>query len=137
MNAPVIKALCRRIEDRYGSNRAVALAAGVQPSVWSAYVDDTKPTCTIPFGRLLIVANAEERAAFAELLVDAREAPPPGDLLAEASEVTEDAAELQRHVRLAVREGQVTPRSARGIISEALQVRREVDDVIRLAERAA
>ena len=136
MNAAVIKALCRRIEDRYGSNRAVAIAAGVQPSVWSAYVDDAKPTCTIPFGRLLIVANADERAAFAELLTGPVETP-PGDLCSEASDLTEAAATLQHDVRLATRDGVVTPRAARAILGEALQVRHEVDDVIRLAERAA
>ena len=136
MNAAVIKALCRRIEDRYGSNRAVAIAAGVQASVWSDYCSDTKPTCTIPFGRLLTVANAEERAAFAELLVGAAE-PPPGDLCNEASEVTESGAGLQRTVRLAAADGEVTPREARTILASALQVRSEVDDVIRLAERAA
>ncbi len=136
MNAAVIKALSRRIEDRYGSNRAVALAAGVQPSVWSAYVSDDHPNSTIPFGRLLTVANAEERAAFAELLLG--ETPiPPGDMVCEASEITEGAANLQRRVRVAASHGTITRREARGIVSEALAVKAEVEDVIRLAERAA
>lgn len=136
MNVAVIKALTRRIEDRYGSNRLASIAAGVQPSVWSNYASDEHPTATIPFGRLLMVANDEERAAFAELLLGERDVP-VGDLICEASEITEGAANLQRTVRLAAADNVINRREAREIVSQALAVKAECEDVIRLAERAA
>lgn len=135
MNSAVIKALTRRIEDRMGSGRKAAIAAGVQPSVWSGYVSDDHPQLTIPFGRLLLVANAEERRAFAELLVSDPDGP-DGDLDCEAQEVTEDAAELQHRVRHAKAEG-LSRRAAREIVKDALHLRAEVDHVINLAERRA
>ena len=136
MKVAVVKALTRRIEDRYGSNRLAALAASVSPSVWSDYCNDDKPTCSIPFGRLLMVANADERAAFAELLTGAGECP-PGDLACAAMDAAEGGVRLQSFVRVAASDGVVTPREARAIVSEALDERSRLDRVIRLAERAA
>lgn len=136
MKVAVVKALCRRIEDRYGSNRFAAIAAGVSPSVWSDYCNDDKPTCTIPFGRLLMVANAEERVAFAELLTEATDCP-PGDLACAAIEAAEGGVGLNRTVRLAVADGTITPREAREIVREGVAEKARLDRVIRLAERAA
>ena len=136
MKVAVVKALTRRIENRIGSNRLAALAAGVQPSVWSGYVNDDKPECTIPIGRLLDIATPDELAAFAELLTGAGECP-PGDLACAAMDAAEGGVRLQSFVRVAASDGVVTPREARAIVSEALDERSRLDRVIRLAERAA
>ena len=136
MNVAVIKALTRRIQVRFGSNAAAATAAGVQASVWSDYCSDAKPTITIPFHRLLEIATPEERRAFADVLLDGEDAD-RGCLATEASEATEAAADLQRTVRLATADGELTPREARSIVDQALNVQAQAADVIRLAGRRA
>lgn len=96
----LVKALCRRIEERYGSGKAAAFAANVSAGVWSQYCSDDHPDITISFGRIRQVANASERAAFAALLLDGDEGP-PGALATEVAEATEAAALLQGEARRA------------------------------------
>lgn len=108
--AMLIKALCRRIEERYGSGKAAAFAANVSAGVWSQYCSDDHPDTTIPFHRIRYVANASERAAFAALLLDGDE-PAPGSLRDETAEATEAAARLQGEARQAG--DNVTPLKAR------------------------
>lgn len=129
MSVPVIKAICRGIEERMGSGKRAALAAGVSGGLWSQYCSDEHPTITIPVHRLLVVANAEERRSIASLFSgdDAQEC---ADLLDEASELTEGAAELQALVRRAVSDGKVTPLERRRIREKALSVRGDAEDVL-------
>lgn len=131
MNSLVVKALCRRIEARYGSNRAAAIAADVSPGVWSNYCSDEHPDTTIPFHRLLLAANASERRAFASLLAE-DSATIAADLLTEACEVGEAGVDLQRAVRAAIADGKVTPLEQRRLRDHALEVKAQADDVIRL-----
>jgi hypothetical protein len=108
----LIKALCRRIEARYGSGKAAAFAANVSPGVWSQYCSDDHPDTTIGFHRIRLVANASERAAFAALLLDGDE-PAPGSLATETSEATEAAALFQSEARQAGEN--ITPLKARSL----------------------
>lgn len=130
MSIPVIKAITHRIRIRMGSTENAALAAGVSKSVWSDYENPDKPETSIPFHRLIAVANGDERRAFAALLtgVDARTAL---DAVDEACEATEAAVALQGAVRLAAKDGEICERDRRDIRDRALAVRSEVDDVLR------
>lgn len=130
MNALVVKALCRRIEARYGSNRAAAIAAGVSGGVWSNYCSDDHPDTTIPFHRLMTMANAAERQAFADLLTG-EDVPTPADLMSEAYETTESAAELQRITRQASLDGKITPLERRQIREKAIEVQAQAADVLK------
>lgn len=129
MSALVVKAICRRIEARYGSNRNAALAAGVSGGVWSNYCSDDQPDTTIPFHRLLLVADTAEKAAFMALL-QGEAGPPPAALMTEAAETTEKSAEMQGAVRAAIADGKVTNLEARRIRDLALQVQADAGDVI-------
>lgn len=131
MNSLVIKALCRRIEARYGSNRATAIAADVSPGVWSNYCSDEHPETTIPFHRLLLVANAAERKAFAGLLMT-DEAAAAADLLTEACEVGEAGIDLQRVAREVAADGVVSLSERRRVRERALEVKAQADDVLRI-----
>lgn len=131
MNSLVVKAICKRIEARYGSGRAAAIAADVTPGVWSTYCSDDHPDTTIPFHRLLLVANGAERAAFASLLVT-DEQRVAADLVAEACEVGESGVDLQRLVREVAADGRVTPLEARRVRERALEVQAQAGDVLRL-----
>lgn len=108
----LVKALCRRIEARYGSGKAAAFAANVSAGVWSQYCSDDHPDITISFGRIRLVANASERAAFAALLLDVDEGP-VGALSTEVAEATEAAALLQGEARRAGEN--ITPIKARDL----------------------
>lgn len=129
MSAHVIKAICRRIEARMGGGKNAALAAGVSGGLWSQYCSGDHPTITIPVHRLLEIAEGDERRAVASLFSD-DDAATAADLLNEASELTESAAELQKLVREAVADGKVTPLESRRIREKALAVRAEADDVL-------
>ena len=129
MSALVIKAICRRITKRYGSNANAAMAADVTPGVWSTYCSDDHPEITIPFHRLLIVANAAEKEAFARLLLGG-EQPPPADVLNEAGETVETAADLHKLVREAARDGVLTPLERKAIRGAALTVVAEASEVM-------
>lgn len=129
MSVPVIKAICRRIEARMGSGKNAALAAGVSGGLWSQYVSDEHPTITIPVHRLLDIAAGDERAAIVSLFTGEDQGE-IDDLMTEASEVTEGAAELQGIIRLAAADGKLTPNERRKIREKALQVRSDADDVL-------
>lgn len=129
MSVPVIKAICRRIEARMGGGKNAALAAGVSGGLWSQYCSGDHPTITIPVHRLLEIAEGDERRAIASLFTEEGEVE-VADLLNEAGEAVEGAAELQKLVRLAAADGVVTPLERRRIREKALQVRSEVDDVL-------
>ncbi|RZJ46269.1 MAG: hypothetical protein EON87_05240 [Brevundimonas sp.] len=130
MSSPVIKAICRRIESRMGGGKNAALAAGVSGGLWSQYCSDEHPTITIPTHRLLEIAAGDERRAIASLFTD-EEQELVNDLVSEASEVTEGAAELQGIVRLAAADGKLTLNERRRIREKALQVRSDADDVLK------
>ena len=132
MSVPVIKAICRRIEQRMGSGKNAALAANVSGGLWSQYCSDEHPTITIPVHRLLEIAAGDERKAIASLFSD-DDGASGLDLLDEASDLTEGAAELQGMVRRAVSDGKVTPLELRRIREKALDVRGEVEDVLQVA----
>lgn len=131
MNTLVIKAICRRIEARYGSNRLAAIAADVSGGVWSNYCSDDHPETTIPLHRLFLVANAEERAIFAKLLMG-EEYDAPECVETEAQETTEAAAEMQKVVRILKKDG-LTPRDRKIIRQHGLAVQEQAADVIRAA----
>lgn len=130
MSVPVIKTICRRIEARMGGGKNAALAAGVSGGLWSQYCSEEHPTITIPVHRLLEIAAGDERKAIASLFTGEDEEH-AADLLTEASEVTEGAAELQGIVRLAAADGKITPLERRRIREKALQVRADAEDVLR------
>ena len=132
MSVAVIKAICRRIETRMGGNRNAALAAGISGGLWSQYCSDEHPTITIPVHRLLEIAAGDERKAVASLFTG-DDAEGSADLLEEASELTEGAAELQGLIRRAVADGSVTRLERRRIREKALAVRAEAEDVIEAA----
>lgn len=134
-NSLVIKSICRRIEDRFGSGKAAAMAAGVTAGVWSNYVSDDHPDTTIPFHRVFFVANASERAQLAALLIG-EDAPPPRSLLTEASETVEAAADMHRAARLATEDGKITRLEGRVIRAKAVAVQAEAADVIRAIDAA-
>ena len=131
-----IKAICRRIEDRYGSGKSAAAAAGVSPGVWSTYCSDSHPDVTIPLHRIPYVANASERAAFAALILG-DDFPPTGgsNLREEACEATEAAASVQRAARDLGENP--TPLRARAFRDAAAGALIEVMDVVRAAPGAA
>lgn len=129
MSVPVIKAICRRIEARMGGGKNAALAAGVSGALWSQYCSGEHPTVTIPVHRLLEIAEGDERRAVAALFSDEGEGQ-AADLLTEAGEAVESAADLHKMVRLAAADGKVTPLERRRIREQALAVRAEVDDVL-------
>lgn len=131
MDSLVVKALCRRIRDRYGSNEKAALAAGVTGGVFSGYCSDEHPDTTIPFHRLLLIANGPERQAFSTLLLG-DEAALAADLLTEACEVGEAGIDLQRAAREAVADGKLTPLERRRLRDGALEVQAQAADVLRL-----
>lgn len=129
MSVPVIKALTRRIRLRYGSTVEAALAAECSPGLWSHYENDDHPDKTIPIPRFLKVANAAEKRVMIELLsIDLP--PEPGCAVTEASEATEAVAALQRTVRLAAVDGDITPNEAREIVRDSMAAKSEIDDVI-------
>lgn len=130
MTVPVIKAITKRIRLRYGSTEAAATAASVSPGVWSGYENADKPETTIPLGRLLDMSlNADERRAIAALFTDADDKAVT-DLLDEAGEATEAAANVQSMVRLAAKDGQITEAEARRIRAAALNAKAQMDDVL-------
>lgn len=137
----VVKALCRRIEDRYGSGKLAAIAAGVSAGVWSQYCSDAPQNAeiTIPFGRVLMVANDAERELFIELLRGGRSGgPPDGTLLTETFGTTEASADLQQFVREAEADGVITPLERRQGREKALTVAAHAHGVIaHLDQRAA
>lgn len=136
----VIKALCQQIERRYGSGKDAALVARISPGVWSQYCSDAPQNAdiTIPFGRLLMVANTTERFLFAQLLLDGgADNEPTGDLLEEAQEVTEAAADLQHDVREFRRAGPLTPARKAALRSKAATLLKEGADVIVQLDRAS
>lgn len=135
MNALVVKALCRRIQTRYGSNAAAAMAAGVVQSQWSYYCSDDHPDTTIPFHRLLLVANAAERRIFADLLLG-DEGGPTGHVLMEAVEASLDGADVLREAQEAASDGVVTPLEGRRLRERAINAKASLDDVIRAADEA-
>lgn len=135
----VIKALCQQIERRYGAGKDAALVARVSPGVWSQYCSDAPQNAdiTIPFGRLLMVANTAEKLLFAQLLLDSDPGDEPtGDLLTEAQEATEAAADLQHDVREFRRAGPLTPARKAAIRSKAAALLKEGADVIVRLDRA-
>lgn len=129
MSTPVIKAITKRIRLRLGSSENAALAAGVCKSVWSDYENADKPESSIPFHRLLAVANSEERKAFATLLMDG-EGAMAMDVVMEALEATETVVDLQGIVRRAAKDGNICERDKRTIRDKALEARAQVDDVL-------
>ena len=135
MTTPVIKALTRRIRQRYGSTANAAAAAEVSPSVWSNYENDEHAS-TIPVGRFLIVANVSEKASLASILLSDGDIP-PGCAITDSAETTEAAAELQREVRQALDDGKVTRLEARQIIRKAMAVKDNARDVIASVRGAA
>lgn len=129
MSTPVIKAITRRVRMRFGSTENAALAAGVSKSVWSDYENADKPESSIPFHRLMAVTNAEERKAFATLLVGG-DCSLATDVMAEAFEATESVAEMQSLVRRAAKDGVICENDKRAIRHKALEARAQVDDVL-------
>lgn len=136
MSVPVIKAITRRIRLRYGSTVLAAQAAGCSPGVWSHYENDEHPDKTIPIPRFLMVANGSERAALAALILSDGEIP-PGCAMEDSSETTEAAADLQRAVREAMRDGKVSTLEARTIVRKAMSVKANARDVIAAVQGAA
>lgn len=133
MSVGVIKALTRRIETRLGGGKHAALAAGVSPGVWSQYAHDDHGDITLPFHRLLTVANPAERAAFGELL-DGSGTAPKADLLTDASEVVEGAAALFGEIRRAMADDTLSISEKRRIRRLAVDLKAELDDVIKGAD---
>lgn len=131
MDSLVVKALCRRIRDRYGSNEKAALAAGVTGGVFSNYCSDEHPDTTIPFHRIGFIANAAEKKAFTTLLLG-EEAALAADLLTEACEVGEAGIDLQRAARAAAADGKLSPNERRRLREGALEVQAQAGDVLRL-----
>lgn len=129
MSTPVIKAITKRIRLRLGSTENAAIAAGVSKSVWSDYENANKPESSIPFHRLLAVADADERKAFGTLLMG-EEASFASDVMVEALEATEVVVDLQGMVRRAAKDGEICEREKREIRAKALEARAQVDDVL-------
>lgn len=129
MSTPVIKAITKRVRLRLGSTENAALAAGVSKSVWSDYENADKPESSIPFHRLLAVADAGERKAFAALLLDG-DVGFAMDVVNEALEATEAVVALQGLVRSSAKDGEICEREKRAIRDKALEARAQVDDVL-------
>lgn len=130
MSTPVIKAITKRIRLRLGSTENAAIAAGVSKSVWSDYENPNKPETSLPFHRLLAVADTDERKAFAALLMDG-EAAFTMDVVVEALEATEAVVALQGLVRRSAKDGEICEREKREIRDKALAARAQVDDVVK------
>lgn len=131
MSIAVIKALTKRIRIRMGSTEAAARAADVSPGVWSGYENADKPETTIPIGRLLSLAlTAAERREIVALFTEADDHA-VADLVDEAGEATEAAANVQSMVRLAAKDGQITESEARLIRAAALEAKAQMDDVLK------
>lgn len=131
MTIAVIKALTKRIRIRMGSTDAAARAADVSPGVWSGYENADKPETTIPIGRLLSLAlTAAERREIVELFTEPDDNAVT-DLMDEAGEATEAAANVQSMVRLAAKDGQITEAEARRIRAAALEAKAQMDDVLK------
>lgn len=131
MSVAVIKAITQRIRKRYGSTEAAASAAGVYPSQWSGYENADKPETTIPLGRLLDMnlTSDEKRAVVALFHDDCDEV---GDLMDEAGEATEAAANVQRLVRTSRRpDGTVCETNARPIRMAVLEAKAQLNDVLK------
>ncbi|WP_368933501.1 hypothetical protein [Brevundimonas naejangsanensis] len=129
MSTPVIKAITKRIRLRLGSTENAAIAAGVSKSVWSDYENADKPETSLPFHRLLAVADTDERKAFAALLMDGETAFTM-DVVVEALEATEAVVALQGLVRRSAKDGEICEREKRAIRDKALEARAQVDDVL-------
>lgn len=131
MSVPVIKAICRRIEDRMGSGAKAAAAAGVSGGLWSQYANDDHPTITIPVHRLLALVNDDEASAMITLFRRDR-APAPTCLMTEVSETTEASADLQREAREALADGDLSELEKRRLRQRALNVKEEANDVLKI-----
>lgn len=131
MSVAVIKAVTKRIRLRYGSTEAAAAAAGISPGVWSGYENADRPETTIPLGRLIDMSlTADERGMIVSLFAD-DDAEAGVDLRAEVMEVGESFGRLSGVVRLATEGGKpVSENDRRRILSEALEARAQIDDVI-------
>lgn len=130
MSVAVIKAITKQIRLRLGSTENAALAAGVSAGVWSGYENADKADTTIPLHRLHQMSlTAAERRAVVALFVEADDQAVT-NLLDEAGEATEAAANVQGLVRLASRDGQITETEARRIRAAALNARAQMDDVL-------
>ena len=131
MSVPVIKALTLRIRKRIGTNAETAIAADVSGGQWSNYEAENCPTTTIPVHRFIAVSNDAEKQALIDLLRLTMEGDAAPDCAnTEASETTEAAADLQRAVREALRDGTLTPMERRTITEQAMSVKANADDVI-------
>lgn len=126
-----IKAICRRIEDRYGSGKLAAIAADVSPGVWSTYCSDNHPDTTIPFHRVPMVANEREKQALAAVLLSGGHDEPLKDLRTESCEATEAAAEAQAAAREYAENP--TPHRGRHARDKAARALVETIDVVRAA----
>ncbi|MEH6697224.1 MAG: hypothetical protein V7672_00850 [Brevundimonas sp.] len=130
MSVPRIKALTKRIRLRIGTSEEAARQAGLaHKGAWSLYENADHPETTLPIHRFMAVANGAERAELIDLL-QAEDDDPAGDLLTEAPEVTEAAADLQRVSREAAADGKITILERRRIRAGALRVKAEADDVL-------
>ena len=130
MSVHVIKAITRRMRQRYGSAENAALAAGLKnKGKWSLYESDEHPETTLPLHRFLLAANADEKRALVDLL-KAEVGDAPDCPMTEASETTEASADLQRAVREAAADGKITTLEARQIVRKAVEVQAQAADVI-------
>jgi hypothetical protein len=139
VNELVVKALCRRIGDRYGCDRKAAIAAGVSAGVWSHYCSDEHPDTTIPFHRLQRVANAAERRLFAELLIgdgETKAEAEPGDILTQTARATVSAAAVLDEAEKAIGDGNVTPLENRRIRERALDAIQRLQAVLTATDPA-
>lgn len=138
MSVPVIKALTLRIRKRIGTNAETAIAADVSGGQWSNYEAENCPTTTIPVHRFIAVSNDAEKQALIDLLqVSMAGDGAPECANTEAGETTEAAADLQRTVRAAVADGNLTPLERKSITEQALAVKLNADDVIRAVHGGA
>lgn len=130
MTIAVIKAITHRIKKRFGTTEDAAAAAGVWKSQWSDWENADKPGCTIPLGKLLDMnLSRAERQAVRALFADDAETS-DADLVTEAGEAVETAAELHKMVRLAAVDG-VTEAEARPIRAKALETIAQAGDVLK------
>lgn len=131
MTVLTIKAITKRIRLRFGSTEAAASAAGVSAGVWSHYENADKPETTIPLHRLCMMPlAADERRAIMALFSEGDEVRAE-DVLDEAAEATEAVAEVQRMVRLAAKDGELTEAEKRPIRQAVLAAQAELADVSR------
>lgn len=132
MSVPVIKSLTKRIRKRIGSSELAALACGLSnKGAWSLYESENHPDTTLPLHRFLECASDAEKQALIDLIKLTMEGDAAPDCAnTEASETTEAAADLQRAVREALRDGTLTPMERRTITEQAMSVKANADDVI-------